>query len=218
MKKIITTTTLAAALLLSGCGTPPPQTTAVYMLLDTSGTYTQELEKAQKIINYLLMSLDSGDSIAVARIDSGSFSEKDILGKTTFDARPSATNMQKRAFKEVMDNFITHTPKGSSHTDISGAMLQAVEFLNETGAGHKYILIFSDLEEELAKGHKRDFELPLQQVNVAALNVTKLRKDNINPQEYLDRLNHWEKKVRDSGGDWKVINDLEKLDKLLTEG
>ncbi|MCK4910269.1 MAG: hypothetical protein KAR83_01440, partial [Thermodesulfovibrionales bacterium] len=44
--------------------------TGVYMLFDTSGTYTQELDKAQSIINYLLGTLAPGDSLAVARIDS----------------------------------------------------------------------------------------------------------------------------------------------------
>ena len=180
---------------------PTPQSTAVYMLIDTSGTYTQELDKAQKIINYLLMTLDGGDSLAVARIDSGSFSEKDIIARTTFDTRPSKTNEQKRSFKHAIDEFISHNKKGSAHTDISGGMLQAVEFLNETGADQKYIFIFSDLEEELAKGHVRDFTIPLVDVNVAALNVTKLRRDNVNPQDYLDRLNQWEAKVNQGGGD-----------------
>ena len=51
----------------------------MYILLDTSGTYTTELKKAQQIIHYYLGTLGPGDSFAVARIDSGSFSEKDII-------------------------------------------------------------------------------------------------------------------------------------------
>lgn len=41
----------------------------VYMLLDTSGTYTEELTKAQQIISYVLTRLEPGDAFAVARID-----------------------------------------------------------------------------------------------------------------------------------------------------
>ena len=74
----------------SGCSDPKSHATSVMLLLDTSGTYTQELNKAQAIINYLLGTMTSGDSFAVARIDSGSFSEKDIVAKMTFDDRPSA--------------------------------------------------------------------------------------------------------------------------------
>ena len=41
---------------------------AVYMLVDTSGTYAEEIGKAQQIINFLLGALNSGDSLAVARV------------------------------------------------------------------------------------------------------------------------------------------------------
>jgi len=203
-------------LLLGGCSEPPqtPKSKAVYMLLDTSGTYTEELAKAQKIINYLLMRLDSGDSIAVARIDSGSFSEKDIVAKVTFDTRPSTVNEQKRAFKRKMDDFIEHA-KGSAHTDISGGILQAGEYLTETGADERYALIFSDLEEDLDRGQVRNFQIPLVDIKVVALNVTKLRSDNIDPRDYLQRLATWEQRVQQGGGSWQVVNDLERLDSLL---
>ncbi|NOY62810.1 MAG: VWA domain-containing protein [Gammaproteobacteria bacterium] len=189
--------------------------TAVYMLLDSSGTYTEELAKAQTIVNYLLMMLDSGDSIAVARIDSGSFSEKDIIAKVTFDERPSAAIAQKKDFKHLVDQFID-VAKGSAHTDISGGVLQASQFLDETGAAKKYVLIFSDLEEDLIKSHIRDFAIPLEGVQVVALNVTKLRADNIDPRKYLQRLDLWQKRINDGGGDWRVVNDLEHLDRLLS--
>ena len=40
--------------LLCGCTDTSTHSQAVYMLLDTSGTYTAELKKAQAIINFLL--------------------------------------------------------------------------------------------------------------------------------------------------------------------
>ena len=57
--------------------------------------------------------------------------------------------------------------------------LQASEYLEETGAGEKYVLIFSDLEEDLQKGHIRDFPISLPDIHVVALNVTKLRTDRV---------------------------------------
>jgi hypothetical protein len=125
MKKLILTTLLALGL--TACSEPQSNARAVYLLLDTSGTYTAEMDKAQKIINYLLGTLDSGDSIAIARIDSGSFSEKDIIARVTFDDRPSTANQQKRAFKDQIDDFVDGTGRGSRHTDITGGMLQASE-------------------------------------------------------------------------------------------
>ena len=49
-----------------------PRNTGVYMLLDTSGTYAEELTKAEQIIRFTLSKLDAADSFAVARIDTGS--------------------------------------------------------------------------------------------------------------------------------------------------
>lgn len=213
MIKILLTILIGVSI--SACSPPQSKARGVFLLLDTSGTYTQEMSKAQSIINYLLATLDSGDSIAIARIDSGSFSEKDIIAHTTFDARPSTTNEQKRLLKATIDSFVSDTKRGSRHTDITGGVLQASEYLTETGAGEKYILIFSDLEEDLQKGHVRDFPLALPDIHVVALNVTKLRSDNIDPRDYLKRLQHWQERVNSAGGDWAVINDLERIDRLI---
>jgi hypothetical protein len=179
------------------------------MLLDTSGTYKKELKRAQAIINYLLGTLQPGDTMAVARIDSGSFSEKDIVAKMTFDRRPSVANQQKRLFKQKIEEFVK-TARGSAYTDITGGVLQSVEYLTEAGAGEKFILIFSDLKEELVKGHVRNFPIQVDGCKVVALNVTKLRSDNVDPREYYKRVQEWRARVEAGGGEWKVVNDLER--------
>lgn len=208
---------IVTAFLLQSCSSDEPQvpnTRGVYMLMDTSGTYTKELKQAQKVINYILSELGPSDSFAVARVDTGSFSEKDIVAKVTFQDRPSMTNQQKRVFREKIDKFVK-TVKGSAYTDITGGILQGIEFLNEAETGHNTILIFSDLKEELRKGYKRDIPLSLNQYSVVALNVTKLRSDNVDPKEYLDRLASWRLKVESGGGEWRVINDMARLEKIL---
>lgn len=207
---------LVASLFLQSCsdGPPVPNTRGVYMLLDTSGTYTKELDQAQRVINYVLSQLDSGDAFAVARVDTGSFSEKDIVAKETFTDQPSKANAQKRVFRDKIDQFVK-TVQGSAYTDITGGILQGIEFLNEAGTGHNTILIFSDLKEELRKGYKRDIPLSVTNFSVVALNVTKLRSDNIDPREYLDRLEKWRLKVESGGGEWRVINDMARLEKIL---
>jgi len=201
-------------LLAVGCSDTTSHSKAVYMLLDTSGTYTRELDKAAAIINYLLGTLQPGDSLAVARIDTGSFSEKDIVQKMTFDGRPSVSTQQKRVFKQTIDTFVKEV-KGSAYTDITGGLLQAAEFLYETGSGRKVILVFSDMEEELAKGYERDIPLQLEGIEVVALNVTKLRGDIMDPRKYMARLEDWKKKVEQGQGQWRVINDLERLERIL---
>ena len=211
------------ALLLASCSSEPvgeeravPSNhhTGVYMLLDTSGTYRQELVRAEQIIRYTLSRLNPKDAFAVARIDTGSFSEKDIVAKVTFDDRPSAVNQQKLVFAEQIREFV-ETADPSPYTDITGGMLQAVEFLNEKGTGRKTILVFSDMQQDLEAGYVRDIEVPLEGFEVIALNVTKLRSDNVDPREYLDRLEMWRTRVESTGGTWRVINDLDSLDGLL---
>jgi len=213
MKKLILLFAILP-LLVGGCTDTTSHSKAVYMLLDTSGTYTRELDKAAAIINYLLGTLQPGDSLAVARIDTGSFSEKDIVQKMTFDGRPSVSNQQKRDFKDSIDHFVK-TVKGAPYTDITGGILQAAEYLYETGAGRKVVLVFSDMEEELAEGYVRDIPLQLQGIEVVALNVTKLRGDIMDPRKYMGRLEDWKKKVESGQGKWRIINDLERLERIL---
>ena len=216
-KRLIQATIAGFALLaaLSACSQKGDRSTGIYMLLDTSGTYAVELKKAKAIVNYLLGTLQPGDTLAVGRIDTGSFSEKDIIAKVTFDTRPSVSNNQKRAYQKQMDDFLADL-KGSSYTDISGGILQAIEYLNESGAGKKYILVFSDLQQELAKGHVRDVPFRLEGFEVIALNVTKLREDIRDPKQYMQRVEEWREKVESGGGHWRVINDLERLDNIFT--
>jgi len=75
---------LLVVVLLTACAEPAATNKGVYMLIDTSGTYRGELKKAEQIVYFTLAKLGPEDSFAVARIDTGSFSEKDIIAKTTF--------------------------------------------------------------------------------------------------------------------------------------
>jgi len=213
MRKLLS---VLGVVLLSGCADPNDHRHAVYMLVDTSGTYAQESAKAQLIINYLLGTLQPGDSLAVARVESRSFSEKDIIAKATFDSRPSQANAQKRAFRERIDaNLKTIAP--SRYTDITGGLIQGAEYLNEAGAGRKTIIVFSDMQEELDKVTQRSFPISLQDIRIVAVNVVKLNTDNVDPRRYLGRLENWKKRVEAAGAsEWRVINDLERLDALLT--
>jgi hypothetical protein len=205
---------LAATLATGACTPPGPHNTGVYLLVDTSGSYNRQMNKAEQITLYALSRLQSSDSIAVARIDTASFSEKNIIAKATFDDRPSTTNQQKRAFASRVEKFIDQTSP-APYTDISGGLLQAIEFLNEKRTARKEILIFSDMKEELAKGYVRDIPLDFKGFDVVALNVTKLRSDNFDPRQYLARLEEWRARVEKGGGHWRVINDLDRLDGLL---
>ena len=205
-------------LFLPACADQKSHAQAVYMLVDTSGTYAEEVTKAQQIVNFLLGALNSGDSLAVARVRSRSFSEKDIIAKATFDSRPSHENAQKRAFRDKVDETFKRV-NGSRYTDISGGLIQAAEYLNEVGAGSKTIIVFSDMQEELDKVTQRDFPINLKGIRVIAVNVVKLKTDNVDPRRYMGRLEAWQKRVQDAGArEWRVINNLDRLDAILARG
>ena len=207
---------IAFAVILTGCADTKKQSKGVYMLLDTSGTYALELKKAQSILNYLLGTLQPMDTLAVACIDTENFSEKDIIAKVTFYQRPSVANNQKRAFQKKIVKF-TSEVKSSKHKDISGGIYQAIEYLNNADPGKKYILIFSDLKEELKKGPVKDVSFQLAGFNVIALNVTKLRANIRDPIKYSKRVEQWGNKIESCNGQWRVVNDLERLDNIFAE-
>jgi hypothetical protein len=219
MKPIVKILVIAGALLLAvgGCSDKKTYSRAVYVLVDTSGTYSKELDKAHHVINYLLGTLHPGETLAVGRVKSRSFSEKDILAKITFNKDPMQANTEKRAFKEQITAKLTKQAKtGSAYTDITGGLLQATEFLNETGAGRKTILIFSDMQEELDQVVKRDVPLNLTGIRIVALNVTKLETDNVDPKRYLGRIAAWEKRMKEAGAtEWRMVNDLEHLERIF---
>ena len=207
---------IAFAVMLTGCADTKKHSKGVYMLIDASGTYALELKKAQSILNYLLGILQPMDTLAVARIDTGSFSEKDIIAKVTFYQRPSVANNQKRAFQIKFDEFISNV-KSSRYTDISGGILQAIEYLNKADPGKKYILIFSDLRKELKKDRESDVPFQLTGFNVIALNVTKLRANIRDPIKYMERVENWSKIIESGNGQLHVLNDLDRLDIVFTE-
>ena len=91
---------LILPLVLTGCADNRSHSNGVYLLIDTSGTYAEQITKARKIINYLLANLNAGASLAGAKVESKSFSEKDIIAKVTFARRPSQANLEK-ALKRI---------------------------------------------------------------------------------------------------------------------
>ncbi|MSQ58089.1 MAG: VWA domain-containing protein [Betaproteobacteria bacterium] len=208
----------ALAWFAAGCGPQASHSQAIYMLVDTSGTYAKEVGKAELVIRYILGNLNPGDTFAVGRVKSRSFSEKDIVAKVSLSKDPLQANAQKKAFSEQIAKFSKATSgnQGSRYTDITGGVLQAAEFLNEAGARRKTIVIFSDMQEDLDQQTVRDFPIKLNGIGLVALNVTKLSADNMDPRRYLERIERWERKARTAGAtDWRVVNDMEHLERVF---
>ncbi|WP_422126672.1 VWA domain-containing protein [Thioalkalivibrio sulfidiphilus] len=208
-------TVLVLVALLAGCGEPPNNSRAAFVLIDISSDYAGELEKARTLTNYLLGNLNSGDSIAIAFIDNSSFSERNMIARTTFDHRPSVTNQQKREVRALLDAFMERFRVPSHHSDITGGVLLAADHLNEINAGKSYLFILSDLHEDLPPWLRRDMPVSLADVQVVAVNVKRQRGDNNDPRAYQQRLAQWQARVEDGGGQWRVVNDLARLDNVV---
>lgn len=200
--------------LCSGCSQPGGHAKSAFVLVDISSDYANELHKANTLSRYLLASLDSGDSLAIAFIDNSSFTERNIIARATFDHRPSVAIAQKRALQAELTAFMERFKVPSHHSDITGGVLLARDYLNETTARHRQLYILSDLHEDLPPWLNRDMTISLEGIEVIAVNVKRQRSDNNNPEAYQQRLTHWQQRVEDNGGRWQLVNDLARLQAL----
>jgi len=207
---------LAICLLLGGCATGP-QGRAVYVLVDISGSYIHAVPKAGRIIRYMLGTLEPGDTIAVARITSLSFTNKDRVAAVTLSHQPAQADTEKRAVAARVAAFVKAMGhrSGTAYTDISGALLEAGHFLTGVAAAHKDIIIVSDMREDLPPGAVRHFNFPLKGVNVFAVNVIKSRGENLDPAHYLVRMRRWKSRVVQGGGHFILVHQLARLPALM---
>jgi hypothetical protein len=207
------------ALCLVGCSDASHYSQAVAVLIDVSGTYADQKPEVARIVKReVLPTLVPGDTLAIVRIDSASYEKDDVIAFVTLDQRPSHANAQKLALAKALDAFAARDER-SQYTDIPGAMMLSAEYLHETGAKSRAILLFSDMEAELPPGAKRHFsEHEFDGIRVVALNVKKLESDNTNPDVLRTRLAGWEKEVTRAGaGGWQTFLDPAKLGPFLGE-
>jgi hypothetical protein len=215
MKRIV-----LAALLAGSCSSGSKYAHAVCALVDVSGTYVDQKDEVVNVIRRgMLPKLTPGDSLYVIRIDEESYKKGNVEAAVTLDVRPSKANAQKLAFASQLEAF-AHRKLRAPHTDIRGAMMLGAEYLRESGAGRRTMVVFSDMEEDLPRGVKRDLAPDeLKGVRVVAMNVKRLAADNANPSAYRQRLSSWEKQATSHGAkEFKVVLEPEKLAELLDEG
>lgn len=212
----------AAGLLLAGaCSDGRAHAHATCVLVDVSGTYFDQRAEAVRIIERgLLPKVQPGDSLFVLRIHDRSYDKASVEAAATFDTQPSRANAQKLALAAKLDRFARSEGRPARHTDISGALLLAAEYLRETRAGRKSIVIFSDLKEELPRGARRTLGPgELAGIEVTAMNVKRLAADELDPAAYRARLAGWGSKLTQAGAaGWKVVLDPEELAQQFARG
>lgn len=203
---------------LAGCGEGRRYDQALCVLIDVSGTYADQREEVVRILkSEVLPSIEPGDTLLVLRIDGESYEKENVEVLVTLDARPSRANAEKLGIAQRLDELATRKV-AARHTDIPGAMMLGSEYLRELASGSRVMLIFSDMEEDLAPGTRRTLGPDeLADTHVVAMNVKHLRADSVDPAAFRSRLANWEKRVLASGAlGWRTFMDPSKLGDYLS--
>jgi hypothetical protein len=202
-----------------GCLDMTSTETAICVLIDVSGTYSDQKADVVKIVKReILPTLVPGDTFITILIDSESYEKDNVTVIATLDARPSRANAQKLALAQELDAFAASETR-SRFTDIPGAMMLGAEYLQEARGDRRVMLVFSDLREELPKGAKRELRPDeFQGIEVVAMNVKRLGPDSADPAVYRRRLESWHERVEGSGGaSWRTVMDANQLPEILEQ-
>ena len=208
----------ASAALLVACADGRRYDQALCVLIDVSGTYADQREEVVRILkSEVLPNIEPGDTLLVLRIDGESYEKENVEVLVTLDARPSRANAEKLGIAQRLDQ-LAKREVAARHTDIPGAMMLGSEYLSELASGSRVMLIFSDMEEDLAPGTRRTLRADeFADTHVVAMNVKRLRSDNLDPAVFRSRLASWEKRVLASGGlGWRTFMDPAKLGDYLS--
>ena len=219
MRKFIKYFLVAASLssIIAACTDSKQYETSFCTLVDISGTYSAEKKGVVNIVKAgILPRMIPGDSLFFVKIDSNSYAEENLVTKLTLDYRPTQANNQKLNLSKKLDKFGSGKAK-SRMTDISGAMMLCSDYLKATGSGTQVIFIFSDMREELPAGIVRKFaDDEFAGIDIAAMNVIKLKKDSANPEVYRKRMKKWDKLLNSSGANsWTTLLDATKIEEFI---
>jgi hypothetical protein len=219
MRKIIKYFLVAVSVssMIAACTDSKEYETSYCTLIDISGTYSAEKKGVVNIVKAgILPKMIPGDSLFFVKIDSNSYSEENLVTKLTLDYRPTQANNQKLILSKKLDKFGKGKAK-SRMTDISGAMMLCSDYLKATRSGTQVIFIFSDMREELPAGVVRKFaDDEFAGIDIAAMNVIKLKKDSANPEVYRKRMRKWDQLFTSSGANsWTTLLDATKIEEFI---
>lgn len=208
----------ATAATLSACDERRDEAASVYALLDVSGSYFRELDKAVRTLRVMMGFIHAFDSFAVAEIGACSFTDEAVILRFTAPDRPSERQRLVAAYAQKLANYAARA-KATNFTDIRGALAQAAQYLSTRPAAGRAIVLFSDLDEDLPANCRREAALPssLKGINVIAANVIRLPDDNRDPQRYTRRLEAWRKLVEAAGARFRVMADPADVVALLKD-
>lgn len=213
MKRLTVAAALLACATLSACDLVTSTSRSVFVLFDASGTYAKSVPDAARQANYMISRLQPGDFVGVGQISSCSFSEKEIVIQESLPETPSRAENAKRELFVKLNTYAAGV-KSTKYTDIRGALAQAAFELKQRPENERYIIVFSDMVEDMAKNcNTKEVDLDLSGITIIASNV--IKSDPSNPEKYFATLKEWEETVTAAGGKWELASSADQLPELV---
>lgn len=179
---------------------------SVALLVDVSATYFDYIPKAKDGIYHALIGAQSDDFYLVSVIGDRSFSQEAIVGTASIEHVPSRRNVQLLKFKEVMEKS-TLLQRKQQNTDIRGAILLAEQELSLRANERRYLVLFSDLDEDPAKDISNRPDPDLSGYTVVLSSIKRLPKDNRNPELFNTRIENWKTWLYSVGASDVIVTD-----------
>jgi hypothetical protein len=199
----------------AACGAVTSNSAAVFMLVDTSGTYVKEVPDAIRTAKLVTSKLNSNDMFAFGQIGSCSFSDASLVVRRTLPGTPSQAAYTKQEVFSELDGYGERV-EATSWTDVKGGLRFAATELEQTDQSSRIIIIVSDLVEDVSPDcDTSGLKLDLAGITVMATNVTKLDSEASNPDAYFERLEEWKILVENAGGTWVHANSRDRLLEML---
>jgi hypothetical protein len=204
-----------AAVSLSACGMVTSTNRSVFVLFDASGTYVKAVPEAARWASLMVAKLQPGDFIGVSQISSCSFSDKEMVLQERLPETPSrSAEAQRIVFTKLRD--FSGSVKATKYTDIHGALAQAAFELRQRPEKAHYIVVFSDMMEDLApRCDTSKVALDLSGITVIASNV--IKTNAADPDKYFALLKNWEATVTAAGGKWMLATSPDQLPDMVTK-
>lgn len=192
-------------------------TREIYVLLDISGSYFPRLLQNTRDFKALVMPLSAGDNFVLAYIQSCSFTDTARILEVQMATRQAERHAQILQITDFVENKL-RLLDSTSHTDITGAIILATDYLKPSLSKRKSIIVLSDMLEALPPNCPRPFGFDrssLDRFTIIIANVGKSQADNEDISRYFSRINMWSDKLKAAGADVFVVNTITQAAEII---